>query len=89
MRSRSQNRFAALEDLNDSKDINGFWENFNPLNAKLNPICHLLALLGAHHILHVSRIRVKENIKTSTKESLGLYVLKQHKPWFDEEWLGF
>jgi len=31
---------------------------FDPLNAKLNPICHLLALLGAHHILHVSRIRV-------------------------------
>ena len=31
----------------------------NPLNAKLNPICYLLALLGAHHILHVSRIRVK------------------------------
>jgi hypothetical protein len=30
----------------------------NPLNAKLNPICHLLALLGAHPILHVSRIRV-------------------------------
>jgi hypothetical protein len=31
----------------------------NPLNAELNPICQLLALLGAHHILHVSRIRVK------------------------------
>ena len=31
----------------------------SPLNAELNPICHLLALLGAHHILHVSRIRVK------------------------------
>jgi hypothetical protein len=30
----------------------------NPLNAKLNPICHLLALLGAHPILHVGRIRV-------------------------------
>ena len=30
----------------------------NPLNAELNPICHLLALLGAHHILHISRIRV-------------------------------
>ena len=30
----------------------------NPLNAELNPICHLLALLGAHHILHVSSIRV-------------------------------
>jgi ribosomal protein S14 len=35
------------------------WVYFNPLNAELNPICHLLALLGAHHILHISRIRVK------------------------------
>jgi hypothetical protein len=31
----------------------------NTLNAELIPICHLLALLGAHHILHVSRISVK------------------------------
>jgi len=29
-----------------------------PLNAELNPTCQLLALLGAHHILHVNRIRV-------------------------------
>jgi len=29
--------------------------HFNPLNAILNPICPSLALLGAHHILHVSR----------------------------------
>jgi hypothetical protein len=34
---------------------------FNPLNAKLNPICHLLALLEAHPILHISRIRVNCN----------------------------
>jgi hypothetical protein len=33
--------------------------DINPSNAELNPICHLLALLGAHHILHFSRIRVK------------------------------
>jgi hypothetical protein len=32
---------------------------FNHLNAKLNPTCHLLALLGAHPILHISSIRVK------------------------------
>jgi hypothetical protein len=32
----------------------------NPLNAELNPICHLLAILGAHRILHVSRIRVND-----------------------------
>ena len=31
----------------------------NPLNPELNPICYLLALLVAHHFLHVSRIRVK------------------------------
>ena len=30
----------------------------NPLNAELNPFCHLLALLGAHHIFHVSGLRV-------------------------------
>jgi hypothetical protein len=34
-------------------------QNFlSPLNAELNPICHSLALLGAHHILHVRKIRV-------------------------------
>jgi len=32
---------------------------------------------------------IKENIKTSAKESLGLQELKWHKPWFDEECLGF
>jgi len=32
----------------------------NPLNAELNPICHLLALLGAHHIFHVSGLRVNK-----------------------------
>jgi len=31
----------------------------NPLNPELNLICYLLALLGAHHFLHVGRIRVK------------------------------
>jgi len=33
--------------------------NINPLNDELNPICHLLALLGAHHIFYVSGLRVK------------------------------
>jgi len=49
------NRFAALEELSNSKNINRAWEN------------------------------IKENIKTSAKESLGLYKLQKHKPWFDEE----
>ena len=53
------NRFAALENLCYSKDINRAWEN------------------------------IKENIKTSARESLGLHKFKQHKPWFGEECLGF
>ena len=32
--------------------------HFNPLNAELNPICHLLALLGGATIAVVSRLRV-------------------------------
>jgi len=53
------NRFAALENLRVSKDINRAWYN------------------------------IKENIKTSAKQSLDLYELKQCKPWFDEERLLF
>ena len=40
------------------RPFRGAFNNFNRLNAELNPICYLLALL-AHHFLHVSRIRVK------------------------------
>jgi len=44
-------RLKGYEDVKQSE--------INPLNPELNPICYLLALLGAHHFLHVSRIRVK------------------------------
>ena len=44
--------------------------NINPLNAELNPICHLLALLGAHHILHVSRIRVNPYSSNTDKDTV-------------------
>ena len=30
------------------------------MKDELNPICHLLTLLGTHPILHVSRIWVKQ-----------------------------
>jgi hypothetical protein len=46
----------------------------NPLNDELNPIYHLLALLGAHHILHVIRIRVNLTflLKPSLLTEIGL-----------------
>jgi hypothetical protein len=28
---------------------------------------------------------IRENIKSSAKESLGHYELRQHKPWFEDE----
>ena len=46
----------------------------NPLNPELNPICYLLALLGAHHFLHVSRIRVK----SLTLKRLMSYIYMEH-----------
>jgi hypothetical protein len=42
----------------------------NLLNAELNPICHLLTLLGVHHILHVGRIWV--NGSGAIRENDGL-----------------
>jgi hypothetical protein len=47
--------------------------SFNPLNPELNPICHLLAFLGVHHILHVSRIRIK--LPGQQYYAVSLYVI--------------
>ena len=47
----------------------------NTLNAELNPIRHLIALVGARHILHVSKVRVKSRItKYFDWEKIGFYV---------------
>ena len=47
------------EDIRKERKLKVYNALINPLNPKLNPICYLLVLLGAHHFLHVSRIRVK------------------------------
>jgi hypothetical protein len=52
-----RNTFAALENLEDSGDINGAWDN------------------------------IRENIKSSAKDSLGYCESKHRKPWFDKECL--
>jgi len=49
---KNETHFILYEPLFISRKV---FETMNPLNAELNPICPLLALLGAHHILHVSR----------------------------------
>ena len=42
-----------------------YFKYFSPLNTELNPICHLLALVGAHHIVHVSKVRVNVGLPSS------------------------
>ena len=49
--------------------------SLNPLNAKLNPIIHLLALLGAHHILHVRiRVNIYSRVSRVKNSNLLLYM---------------
>ena len=51
---------------------------FNPLNAKLNPTCHWLALLRAHPVFHISRVRV--NLTTALHVSgVTITHLQEHK----------
>ena len=51
--------FTARYGLSPCTGITQIRFVFNPLNAELNPICHLLALLGGATIVVVSRLRVK------------------------------
>ena len=55
----------------------------NPLNAKLNPICYLLALLGDHHFLHVSMIRVKSLTLRLLMSYIYIYIYIYGAPILD------
>ena len=57
--------------------------DINPLNANLNPIFHLLALLGAHPVLHVSRIRINRFTEnTHPVFVFWLTIYKSRQPGF-------
>jgi hypothetical protein len=62
---------SAFKGLNNKEGST----NLTPLNAQLNPILHLLALLGAHPILHVSWVRV--NIPKSVHRNIFLQYNQQ------------
>jgi len=48
----------------------------NPLNAELNPIRHLLALLGTQHVFHVSGVKVKvyNNINNQLDTTITVFI---------------
>ena len=56
-------RVYLLQHFEWQKEDNNCKLKVNPLNAKLNPVCHLLPLLEAHHILHVSKVRVNSHYR--------------------------
>jgi hypothetical protein len=60
---------ASIFRVKQSKNNGLFLDRFNPLNAKLNPTCHLLALLGARPIFHVSKVRVNREAEGTTETS--------------------
>ena len=53
--------------------------NINPLNAELNPIRHLLVLVGARHMVHVSRIRVNQECGYLCMFRIETYKIKTGK----------
>ena len=66
----------------------------NPLNAQFNPTCYLPPLLGAHHFLHVSGLRV--NVKPDSEAICGRrpWSVLKHSPVFTRKYgeslrLGF
>ena len=52
-------------------------------------ITNRFAALSDDGDIHRACENIKENIKTSAKESLQPHEMKQHEPWFDEECLNF
>ena len=56
---QQHNKTNHTNETENKKNTAGIYSRnyINPLNPELNPICYLLALLGAYHFLHV-RIRV-------------------------------
>ena len=64
----------------------------NTLNAELNPIRHLLALVGARHIVHVSRIRVNyHRCVINANPTLWLYIQSSISEYLypEDQWLIF
>ena len=72
--NRMAQNFYLPTDAQENCFKNNIKVYINPLNPELNPICCLLALLGANHFLHVSRIKVK----SLTLRVLMSYIYMEH-----------
>ena len=64
------------------------WRLGNDIRSRLQTG---LQLWGTREMTETNRAweDIKESIRTSAKESLGVQDQKKYKPWFDEECLGF
>ena len=64
-----RNKFRRFRLSNSDRPLSRYFSHIlktviiNPLNAELNPICHLLALLGGATIVVLSRLRVNHLLR--------------------------
>jgi len=65
------------------------WEVSKQYQIEITNRFAVLESLNNNEDINRAWENIKENIKTSAKQSLGLHELKQHKPWFNEECLDF
>jgi len=63
------------------------WRSGNSIRLRLETSFAALGKLSNDKHINRASENIKDNKKTSAKESLALQELKQHKPWFDEECL--
>jgi len=59
-KSTAETATLAAESSKMATALESIKSEINPFKSELNSVCRLLALLEAHNILHVSKIRVKE-----------------------------
>jgi hypothetical protein len=64
------------------------WRLGTSITSRLQEGIFIFRKLKCYEDINRAWESIKENIETSTTESLGLHDVKQHKPWFGEEWLG-
>jgi hypothetical protein len=90
--AKVRERLAVIKQAAQKVDAERFiLENLSELEDRKQYQIRISNRFAALENLNVSedknraRENIKDSIKISAKESLGLYERKQHKPWFDEE----
>jgi hypothetical protein len=86
--SELRERLSVSKRVAEKLDMQRFdLRKLNDAEVKVKITNRFAALENFDDNVDMSRAweNIRENIKTSAKDSLGHYELQQHKPWFDDE----